>query len=35
MLGALTWVPRAMWVLLFGLVAAAALVVAAGILLFR
>lgn len=35
MLGALTWVPRALWVLLFGLVAAAALVVAAGILLFR
>lgn len=35
MLGALTWVPRALWVLLFGLVAAAALVVAAGMLLFR
>jgi hypothetical protein len=35
MLGALTWVPRGMWVLLFWLLAAAAVIVAAGILLFR
>jgi Peptidase M50B-like len=35
MLGALTWVPRGMWVLLFWLVGAAAVLVAAGILLFR
>jgi hypothetical protein len=33
MLGALTWVPRGMWVALFWLLAAAAVVVAAGILL--
>jgi hypothetical protein len=35
MLGSLTWVPRGMWVLLFWLLAAAAGIVAAGILLFR
>jgi hypothetical protein len=35
MLGSLTWVPRGMWVLLFWLLAAAAVIVAAGILLFR
>jgi hypothetical protein len=35
MLGSLTWVPRGMWVLLFWLLAAGAVIVAAGILLFR
>ena len=35
MLGSLTWVPRGMWVLLFWLLATAAVIVAAGILLFR
>jgi hypothetical protein len=35
MLSALTWVPRGMWVLLFWLLAAAAVIVAARILLFR
>jgi hypothetical protein len=35
MLGALTWLPRGMWVLLFWLLAAGAVMVAAGILLFR
>jgi hypothetical protein len=34
MLGSLTWVPRGMWVLLFWLLAVAAVIVAAGILLF-
>ncbi|MBO0851272.1 MAG: M50 family metallopeptidase [Pseudonocardia sp.] len=34
MLGALTWLPRGLWVLLFGLLAAAAVIAAAGILLF-
>ena len=34
MLGSLTWVPRGMWVLLFWLLATAAVIVAAGILLF-
>jgi hypothetical protein len=34
MLGSLTWVPRGMWVLLFWLLAAGAVIVAAGILLF-
>ncbi|GAA5138438.1 M50 family metallopeptidase [Pseudonocardia adelaidensis] len=34
MLGSLTWVPRGMWVLLFWLTAAAAVIVAAGVLLF-
>jgi hypothetical protein len=34
MLGSLTWIPRGMWVLLFWLLAAAAVIVAAGILLF-
>lgn len=34
MLGALTWLPRGMWVLLFWLFAAGAVIVAAGILLF-
>jgi hypothetical protein len=35
MLGSLTFVPRGMWILLFWLTAAAAVIVAAGILLFR
>jgi Peptidase M50B-like len=35
MLGALTWVPRGTWVLLFWLLAAGAAIVAAWILLFR
>jgi hypothetical protein len=35
MLGALTWAPRGMWVLLFWLLAAGAVIAAAGILLFR
>jgi len=35
MLGSLTWVPRGMWVLSFWLLAAAAVIAAAGILLFR
>jgi Peptidase M50B-like len=35
MLGSLTWVPRGMWTLLFWLVAAGAVIVAAWILLFR
>lgn len=35
MLGSLTWAPRGMWVLLFWLLAAAAVIVAAWILLFR
>jgi hypothetical protein len=34
MLGSLTWVPRGMWVLVFWLIAAAAVIVTAGILLF-
>jgi hypothetical protein len=34
MLGSLTWVPRGMWVLLFWLLAVAAVIVAGGILLF-
>jgi hypothetical protein len=34
MLGSLTWVPRGMWVLVFWLIAAGAVIVAAGILLF-
>ncbi|WP_255621026.1 M50 family metallopeptidase [Pseudonocardia sp. DSM 110487] len=34
MLGSLTWVPRGMWVLLFWLLATAAVIVAAGILIF-
>jgi hypothetical protein len=34
MLASLTWLPRGMWVLLFGLFAAAAVIVAAAILLF-
>jgi hypothetical protein len=34
MLSSLTWVPRGMWVLLFWLLAAGAVIVAAGILLF-
>ena len=34
MLASLTWLPRGMWVLLFWLIAAAAVIVAAGILLF-
>jgi hypothetical protein len=34
MLGSLTWAPRGMWVLLFWLFAAAAVIVAAGILIF-
>lgn len=34
MLGVLTWLPRGLWVLLFGVLAAAAVIVAAGILLF-
>jgi hypothetical protein len=35
MLASLTWLPRGMWVLVFGLLAAGAVIVAAGILLFR
>ncbi len=35
MLGSLTWLPRGMWVVLFWLIAAGAVIVAAGILLFR
>jgi hypothetical protein len=35
MLGSLTWLPRGMWVLLFWLVGAGAVIVAAGILLFE
>jgi hypothetical protein len=34
MLASLTWLPRGMWVLLFWLIAAAAVIVAAGVLLF-
>jgi hypothetical protein len=34
MLGSLTWLPRGMWVLLFWLLGATAVIVAAGILLF-
>ncbi len=34
MLGSLTWLPRGIWVLVFLLIAAAAMIVAAGILLF-
>jgi hypothetical protein len=34
MLGSLTWLPRGMWVLVFWLIAAAAVIVVAGILLF-
>jgi hypothetical protein len=34
MLASLTWFPRGIWVLLFWLIAAAAVIVAAGILLF-
>ncbi|WP_245645291.1 M50 family metallopeptidase [Pseudonocardia acaciae] len=34
LLGALTWLPRSLWVILFGLVAAAAVVAAGGLLLF-
>jgi Peptidase M50B-like len=34
MLASITWFPRGMWVLLFWLIAAAAVIVAAGILLF-
>lgn len=35
MLASLTWAPRGMWVLLFWLLASGAVIVAAGILLFR
>jgi Peptidase M50B-like len=35
MLASLTWLPRGMWVLVFGLLAAGAVIAAAGILLFR
>jgi Peptidase M50B-like len=35
MLASLTWLPRGMWVLVFGFLAAGAVIVAAGILLFR
>ena len=34
MLGGLTWVPRGMWVLVFGLLAAGAVIIAAWVLLF-